>query len=98
MQAGNVIAGRVIQPQPPRLAQLHDGGSRNGLRMRRDPKPVLGSQRFVGRDVGDAVGSLQHNAPPLGHGKRQPRQPRMSHLQFEPATHVTQAQAAARSA
>ena len=54
MQAFDILPDRIVEPQLALLAQLHDFGGGETLRMRSDPEAVARGEFFAGDEIGVA--------------------------------------------
>ena len=88
VQARNVLAGRVIQPQAPLLAQLHDGGGGEGLGVGGDAEAMARRQLRAGREIGVAERGVEHDLALVGDGDGAAGLIRQAHLVGEPLRDV----------
>jgi hypothetical protein len=54
MQAFDILPDRIVKPQLAPLAEFHDSGGGETLRMRCDPKAVARGELFAGGEIGMA--------------------------------------------
>ena len=82
--------GRVVELELALLAQLHDAGGGEALRMRGDAEAVARRERFAGVEIGGAEGALQHDLAAMRDRDDAARLLRGLHLEFEPARDVVE--------
>src|SRR3954471_21049911 len=59
METIDVVAGRIVELELPLLAQLHDAGGGEALRMRGDAEAVSRGERFAGVEIGVTEASFE---------------------------------------
>ncbi|MGY3276418.1 hypothetical protein ACVJ5M_004015 [Bradyrhizobium sp. S3.7.6] len=66
MQAADMLADRVVEPQLALVAQLHDAGGGEALRMRGDTAAVARGEFFAGVEIGKTKGVLGDDFAAMG--------------------------------
>ena len=84
------LADRIIELELALLAQLHDAGGREALRVRRDTEAMARRQALAFVQVGVAKRLVEHDAAAVGDGDHAAGLLGHPHLEFEPARDVVE--------
>src|SRR5258708_36036282 len=94
MEVPDESARGVVELELALLAQPHDAGGGEALRVRGDAEAVAGRQRHSAGEIGMAETLLEQDAPALGDRDRAARQLARPHLKLEPAGDIVESGAA----
>ena len=90
MEAVDIGADAVVEPQSPGLGEAEQSGGGEGLGMGGDAEAVARRQRFARREVGAAEGGLQDDVASAGHGDGAAGLIVMAPLELHPTRNVIQ--------
>src|SRR5262249_25465618 len=90
MEVADVIACRVVELEPLLLAQLHDAGGGEALRMRGDAKAVARGQGLAAHEIREAEGPLEHDLAAMCDGDDTTGLLRHRHLEVDPLRDVVE--------
>jgi hypothetical protein len=88
MQPVHILPDRVVELQFAPLAQFHQSGGGEGLRMRGDTKAVARGERFAGIEIGLTERVLGYDFAPMRNGDDASGLLRSQQLEFEPVGDV----------
>jgi hypothetical protein len=88
MQPVHILPDRVVELQFAPLAQFHQSGGGEGLRMRGDAKAVARGERFAGIEIGLTERVLDYDFAPMRNGDDASGLLRSQQLKFEPVGDV----------
>ena len=88
MQTADILPDRIVEAQFAPLAQLHDGGGGERLRMRGDAEAVAGREFFAGVKIGEAEGMFGCDLAAMDDRDHDTRLLRCRQLKFEPVGDV----------
>lgn len=88
MQAADILADRVVEPDLALLAQLHDAGRSKTLGVRSDSEAVARGQLLAGVEIGEAEGMLGDDRAAMGECDDDARLLECRLLEFDPGADV----------
>ena len=88
MQAADILADRIVEPELALLAQLHDAGRGKALRVRGDAEAVARGQLLAGVEIGEAECMLGDDLAAMGEGDDDAGLLECRLLEFDPGADV----------
>ncbi|MET4444749.1 hypothetical protein ABIB75_003026 [Bradyrhizobium sp. GM2.2] len=88
MQAGDMLADGIVEPELALLAQLHDAGRGKALRVRGDAEAVARGELLAGVEIGEAERMLGNHLAAMDEGDHDARLLDCGVLEFDPGANV----------